>query len=161
MEDHLWLSALALVLMLTGLIGTLLPVLPGTVLIFAGAWLAAWSDDYRRVGAWILVLLGILMLIGFAIDFFASMLGAKRVGASGEAIWGSLIGGIAGLFFGFAGLVFGPFIGALAGEWIARQHVPQALRVGLGTWLGLLLGTLAKFLLALTMIGVFALAYWI
>jgi len=160
-NPHLWLWLLAIALMIAGLVGTILPALPGLLAIYGGVWLAAWIDDYTRIGGPTLLLLGVLTALGFAIDFFASVLGAKRVGASPQAIWGSFIGGILGIFLGIPGLIFGPFVGAVAGEWLARRHLPQAARVGMGTWLGLLIGTLAKVALAITMIGIFVLAWWL
>jgi uncharacterized protein YqgC (DUF456 family) len=88
-------------------------------------------------------------------------MGAKRVGASKKAITGSVIGTFAGLFFGLPGLILGPFIGAVVGELAAQRDIPQAARVGVATWVGLLLGTLAKLALSLTMLGVFAFSYFL
>jgi hypothetical protein len=90
----------------------------------------------------------------------ASLLGAKRVGASRQALFGSVIGGIAGLFFGLIGLLLGPFIGAVAGELMARRSLADATRVGVATWIGWLVGTMAKIALAVSMLGVFLVGYW-
>jgi uncharacterized protein len=87
--------------------------------------------------------------------------GAKRVGASRQALTGSLLGGIAGIPFGVPGLIIGPFLGAVAGELIARRQLLAAARVGLGTWIGLAFGTLIKLVLAVAMLGVFAVGYWL
>lgn len=160
-NPHLWLWILAIALMVLGLVGTIIPGLPGLLAVYGGVWLAAWIDGYQRIGWPTLLLLGVLTAIGFAIDFFASVFGARRVGASQLAIWGSFVGGIVGLFFGLFGLLFGPFLGAVAGELIARRQLHQATRVGIGTWLGLLFGTLAKVALAITMIGIFVLMLWL
>lgn len=158
-----WLAPLlrifAILLVLTGVAGTLLPVLPGVPLVFAGLWLAAWIDGYLQVSGWTIVLLGVLTLLSFAVDFAASALGAKRVGASRQAISGAVIGTVVGLFFGIPGLLIGPFAGAVVGELMAQRTLEQATAVGFATWVGLLLGTIAKLALALTMIGVYALAY--
>jgi uncharacterized protein len=154
----MWLVAGALVL--AGLAGTVLPVLPGAPLIFAGLLLAAWIDDFQRV-TWItLALLGLLALLSLATDVLATALGARRVGATRLAIIGALLGTVIGLAFGIPGLVFGPFVGAVVGELLAHGQLQQASRVGVATWLGLIFGTLAKLALALTMIGVFAAAYF-
>ena len=79
--------------------------------------------------------------------------------ASPRALWGASLGTIVGLFFGLPGLLIGPFLGALAGELSSGRELDQATRVGIGTWIGLLFGTLAKLALCFTMLGVFALAF--
>jgi uncharacterized protein YqgC (DUF456 family) len=98
--------------------------------------------------------------LALAADLAASVLGAKRVGASRQALIGSVIGGIVGIFFGLIGLLLGPFIGAVAGELMARRSIAGAARVGLATWIGLLVGTMAKIALAVSMLGVFLASYW-
>jgi uncharacterized protein YqgC (DUF456 family) len=160
------LDLLAGLLVLIGLAGTVLPVLPGAPLIFAGLVLAAWADGFTHVGLWPLVILGLLTLLSLAVDLWASAHGARRVGASRWAILGAVLGTIVGLAFGVPGLLLGPFVGALAGELLHRRSLhPQALaaagRVGAGTWLGLALGAAFKLALALAMLGVFALAWWL
>ena len=153
------LFVLAAILILTGLAGTVVPILPGVPLVFAGMWLAAATDHYQHVGTITLVVLGALTVFALLIDFVASIAGAKRVGASGRAIWGASIGMIVGIFFSLPGLLLGPFIGALIGELSSGSTMHQATRVGIGTWIGLLFGTLAKIALCFTMLGVFALAF--
>lgn len=149
----LWLLAAAMIL--AGLAGVIYPLLPGLPLMFGGFWVAAWADDYQHVGTATLVTLGILTILGIGCDFVASALGAKRVGASRPAIIGALLGSIVGMFFGLPGLVLGPFIGAVIGELGARSGAGRAAEVGFATWIGLLLGTLAKLALSIAMIGVF------
>ncbi len=151
--------AIAAILVLAGVLGTVLPVLPGALLVFAGLFLAAWAQDFTRVGVWGLAIIGALMAVSFAVDFIASMLGAKRVGASPKALIGAAVGGLAGLFFGLPGILLGPFIGAVLGELIARGGFAQAARVGVGTWLGLLVAAVAKLVIAFLMIGTFAAFY--
>lgn len=153
----LWI--LAVILVLVGLAGTVLPALPGAPLVFLGLLLAAWADGFQKVGWFPLTLLGILTAGTFAVDFLATSLGAKRVGASYLAIGGAVVGTIAGLFLGIPGLLLGPFVGAVVGEYIARRDLRQAGKVGLGTWLGLVLGTAAKLGLIFLMIGLFVFAY--
>lgn len=157
----LWLLAAALVAV--GLAGAVLPAIPGVPLVFAGLWLAAWIDGYTQVSGLTVAILGVLMVLAMAVDFLASLLGAQRVGASRQAIAGAAIGAVVGMFVGFGlpGLILGPFVGAVMGELMARGGVAQAARVGLGTWLGLLFGTIAKLALSLTMVGVFAFAYFV
>ena len=150
---------LSAVLILVGLAGTVVPALPGVPLVFAGMLLAAWADHFTHVGTFTLIVLGVLSLLALAIDFVAGLLGAKRVGASPHAIWGAMIGTVVGLFFGLPGIVFGPFLGAVAGELLVGSQLSRAAHVGVGTWLGLLFGTLAKIALCFTMLGVFALSF--
>jgi uncharacterized protein YqgC (DUF456 family) len=154
-----WIGAVAL--MLIGYAGTVLPALPGVVFIFLGAVLAAWIDHFERIGWPSLLLLAILMVLGLIIDTVAAIMGARRAGASGAAVWGSLIGGIVGLFFGIVGFLAGPFIGAVAGEYLHRQHAGQALSVGIGTWIGLIVGTLARVAIGTAMIIVFIAALFL
>lgn len=150
--------ALALCCILVGVIGTVFPALPGTPLIFAGALLIAWWQDFTIIGGASVTVLGILAVLGVAIDFVASSLGAKRVGASGWAIAGATIGSILGIFFSIPGIIIGPFIGAFAGELLAQSSIQKATSVGIGTWIGLLLGTAAKVAVAFSMIGVVLIA---
>lgn len=152
------LFALAAVMMLVGLVGTILPALPGVPLIFAGMLLAAWADGFMHIGVWTLVLLGFLCVVAVAIDFIASLMGAKRVGASGWALFGAAVGTLAGFFLGIPGLILGPFVGALVGELVAGGTMRRAAEVGFGTWLGLLFGTLAKIALSFAMLGIFIFA---
>jgi uncharacterized protein YqgC (DUF456 family) len=155
----LWLAVFALIAV--GLAGTVLPALPGVPMIFLGVWLAAWIDGYERIGGLTLTVLGLLTLIAVAVDFIASARGARRVGASRQAITGSVLGSLVGIFFGLPGLLLGPFIGAVVGELSARGGLRQAAEVGVATWVGLLFGTLAKLALSLAMLFTFALAYFL
>ncbi len=155
----LWLAAVALVVV--GLIGTIAPGLPGVLLIFGGMLLAAWIDHFDKIGWPTLTLLGVLTLLTFVVDLLSSILGARRVGASRQALIGSVIGGFAGLPLGIPGLILGPFVGAFAGEYLSQRRLQQAARVGVGTWIGLVAGTLVKIALAVAMLGVFAAGYFI
>jgi hypothetical protein len=158
--DSLW-YLLAALLVLGGIAGSVLPALPGVTMVFAGLLVAAWAGDFTRVGVVTLVLLGLLTLASFAIDFAATALGAKRVGATKLAVIGAALGTLAGLFLGIPGLILGPFVGAVAGELLSHGQVQQATRAGVATWVGLLFGTLAKLALVFTMLGVFAFAYFV
>jgi uncharacterized protein YqgC (DUF456 family) len=153
----LWICALALII--GGFLITIAPGLPGVLVIFAGMWLAAWSDHFARIGWPTLMVLGVLAALALVADMIASLLGAKRAGASRWALIGSMIGAAAGLLFGLPGLLLGPFAGAVIGELIARRPLVAAARVGLATWIGLLIGTLAKLALAVSMLAVFAVSY--
>lgn len=150
---------MAIVLVAGGLVGAVYPMLPGPPLVFAGLWLGAYADQYHHVGFKTLLVIAVLGGIAVLLDFVAASFGAKRVGASPMAVTGATIGTLVGLFLGIPGLLFGPFLGAMAGELHARRSVQQATKSGLGTWLGLLLGTIAKLALSFMMIGAFALAW--
>jgi uncharacterized protein YqgC (DUF456 family) len=142
-----------------GLAGTVLPVLPGVAFIFGGLFLAAWADGFARVGGVTLAILGLLTAAAIAIDFAASAFGARKFGASPRAVIGAGLGALVGIFFGLPGLLLGPFVGAVVGELSANRELRQAGKAGLGTWIGLLLGSVAKVALAFLMVGIFAVAY--
>jgi uncharacterized protein YqgC (DUF456 family) len=95
------------------------------------------------------------------VDFVAASLGARRVGASKAALWGASLGTVVGMFFGLPGLVLGPFAGALLGEFSSSGSVLRSTHVGVGTWLGLLFGTLLKLVLSLLMVALAAFAWWL
>jgi len=158
--DALWML-LAVLLVIVGVAGSVLPALPGVPLVFVGLALAAWVGDFARVSGFTVAVLGLLTLLSIVVDLAASALGAKRVGATRLAVLGALIGTLAGLFLGLPGLVLGPFAGAVIGELMSHGRMEQATRAGLATWMGLIFGTLAKLALVFTMLGVFALAYFL
>jgi len=151
-----WLVAFALVL--AGLGGLILPAIPGAPLLFLGLLVAAWADDFAYVGVYTLVTLGVLALLTYGVDFWATMFGAKRFGASKRAVIGAVIGAVVGIFLGFPGALFGPFIGAVIGELSAQRSLPQAARAGIGATIGLVLGAALKLALAFAMIGIFLVA---
>jgi uncharacterized protein YqgC (DUF456 family) len=158
-DSLLWLLAGALILL--GLAGIVLPALPGTLFVFGGIVLGAWIDDFTRVGWLALSAIGLLALLAWAMDYVAALLGAKRAGASRLALIGAALGTVAGIFMGLVGVLFMPLVGAAAGEYLARRQHGQAVRVGIATWLGLLAGMLAKFVLAFMMIGIFLVALFV
>lgn len=149
---------LAALLILGGLAGAILPMLPGIPMLFGGIWLAAAVDNYQHLGKWWLLAIGLLGAVGVITDFVASTLGAKRVGATPRALWGAGAGTLLGMFFGIPGLIFGPFAGALLGELASGTSVLRSTHVGAATWLGLLFGTLLKLVISCMMIGLFAVA---
>ncbi|MFD0727655.1 DUF456 domain-containing protein [Lysobacter brunescens] len=160
----LW-YVLAGVLIVVGLLGIVLPALPGLPLVYAGMLIAAWNNGFEAIGVWTLVALGVMTLFSFAIDIFSTAIGAKRVGASRKAIVGAVLGTLGGLFFMPIGLFVGPFIGALAGELIHlrrldRDGFGQATKVGVATWMGIVLGVALKMALAFAMLALFVLAWY-
>ena len=154
----LWL-VLAGLIVISGLIGTVIPALPGVPLIFAGLLLASWSTGFEPVGWGTIAVLATLTLIAVLIDYLAAAVGAKRLGASPRAFWGATLGAIVGMFFGLPGIILGPFIGAVTAEFAGGHGARQAGRSGYGVWLGIILGTAAKLSIAFLMLGIFLTTY--
>lgn len=158
------LMILAIILLIIGAAGTIFPALPGLPFMFAGAWLLAYHSDYQIVGTLSLWLLAAVCIFGMAMDFVAGLLGAKYTGASKEALWGAFIGGIAGVFFVPVGLILGPLLGAALGELVARRNILLAGKVGIGTFIGFIVGTVAKIgaaLVVLLVLGVQYITHWL
>lgn len=147
------------VLMLVGLLGSFLPAIPGTPLIFLGALVYAFFTDFEPVGLGELLLLAGLSILAYALDYTAGALGAKRFGGSWWGAAGALLGALVGLFFGPLGLVLGPILGAALGELARSRHLRTSLRSAFGTVVGMVLGTVAKLSLALVMVSLFL--WWI
>jgi uncharacterized protein YqgC (DUF456 family) len=160
MDHSFILYLLAVVLVLVGIAGVILPALPGIPLVFAGLLLAAWADDFVHVGWLPLTVLGLLTLLSFAVDILATVVGAQRVGASRKALWGTFLGSIVGVFFMPIGLFVGPLAGALLGEYWHTRELGRSTKVGLATWLGILLGFALKLALVIAMLGLFAFAWF-
>jgi uncharacterized protein len=153
MTTTLWIVAVLLIVV--GVAGTVLPALPGVPLIFGGVLLAAWIGDFQRISVFTVVVLAILAVLGIVIDYVAAAISAKRAGASRQGIIGAAIGTLAGVFTGLWGLLFMPLMGAAIGEFIAHKDALRAGKVGAATWFGLLVGTAIKLAIAFTMVGVF------
>lgn len=158
MDTSVWLWLLSAALIVAGVAGTILPALPGTALVLAGIVLGAWIDDFTRVGPLTLALVTVLAVLAWVLDYVAGLMGAKRVGASTEALIGAALGTVAGLFMGLVGVLFMPLVGAACGEYLALRDHGQALKVGTATWLGMMLGMIAKVVLAFMMVGLFIVA---
>ena len=157
MPDIAW-WVLSVALIVAGLAGTVLPALPGTALVLGGIVLGAWIDDFTRVGTGTLAVITALAVLAWVLDYVAGLLGAKRAGASRQALIGAALGTVAGLFMGLVGVLFMPLVGAAVGEYLARKNQRQALNVGISTWMGMMIGMVAKVVLAFTMIGIFIVA---
>jgi len=159
MDLHALWYVLAVALIVVGFVGTIVPALPGVPLVFAGMLVAAWADGFQHVGVWTLIGLGVLTVLAVAVDFLAGLAGAKKVGASRMALIGAAIGTIVGIFFGIPGLLLGPFAGALIGELAAGSSLHRAANVGVGAWIGFLIGTVLKLGVCFAMLGIFTLAF--
>jgi len=156
MTTLLWIAAVALIVI--GVAGTILPAIPGVTLVFLGMLLAAWIDHFARIPVWLVVVFGVLTAVSWVVDYFAAAAGAKRAGASKLAVAGAFIGTLLGIFTGLWGLLFMPLVGAAVGEFVAQRDVLRAGRVGIATWLGLLVGTAVKVAIVFAMIGAFVVA---
>ncbi|HUW25156.1 MAG TPA: DUF456 domain-containing protein [Gallionella sp.] len=152
----LWI--LAILLIIAGMAGLVLPGLPGAVILFAGLVLAAWAEDFVFIGGGTLAILAVLALLTYVVDFGAGILGARHFGASRRAMAGAMLGAILGIFFGLPGLLLGPFIGAAVGEFSTQRSLGAAGKAGIGATLGLVLGVAAKLALAFSMLAVFTAA---
>ena len=155
----MWLASAALILL--GLLGTVLPLLPGTLLVWGGVLLGAWIDDFTRVGVGTVIVVSVLAVLAWGLDFVAGLLGARRVGASKQALVGAALGTVLGLFMGLVGVLFMPLVGAAVGEYWAQKNQQRAAKVALATWLGLMLGMVAKVVLSFVMVGIFLVALWL
>jgi len=158
MDLSILLWALASLLILAGILGTVLPALPGPVLMFAGLVVAAWAEQFTYVGLWSIAVFAGLTILAYVADFGATAVGAKRMGGSKRAALGAALGAMVGLFLGLPGIILGPFVGAVLGEFTVRTDIRKAGRAGLGAWIGLVFGTAAKIAIVFAMVGIFVAA---
>ena len=149
----LWVLCAALIVL--GLAGTVLPLLPGTLLVWGGIVLGAWIDDFTRVGTTTVVVVSVLAVLAWGLDYVAGLMGAQKAGASKLALLGAAVGTVLGLFMGLVGVLFMPLVGAAVGEYLARKDQIRAVKVGVATWIGIMLGLIAKVVLAFIMVGIF------
>jgi uncharacterized protein YqgC (DUF456 family) len=152
----LWILCAALILV--GLAGTVLPVLPGTILVWGGIVLGAWIDDFTRVSMTTVVVVSVLAVLAWGLDYVAGLMGAKKAGASKQALIGAAAGTVLGLFMGLIGVLFMPLVGAALGEYLAQKDQTRAMKVGVSTWIGIMVGLIAKVVLAFIMVGIFGAA---
>ncbi|HEV2994973.1 MAG TPA: DUF456 domain-containing protein [Chthoniobacterales bacterium] len=146
----------AIVLFAVGLIGTVVPVVPGTVIILAAAVIHRMMlGPDRSIGWSTICFLVLLTLASYLFDFLGSYFGAKYFGATRWGAFGAIIGALIGLFFGLLGLFVGPVVGAIAGEFIAGKRLIAAGRAGWGSLLGNLGAMVGKLLIGLVMIAIF------
>ena len=139
----IFLLILAFLFMLIGIIGCIVPGLPGTPIAYAGLWIAQASD--RIDFSWqFLLVWGIVVVIISVLDYIVPAWGTKHYGGSKWGVWGSTLGVIVGLFFGAVGVILGPLVGAILGELISGKQLNQALKAGWGSFIGILFGTILK-----------------
>ena len=148
------LYAVAFLLILVGLAGTIVPALPGIPMIFAGGWLIAYMEDYQYLGWGTLIALRVLTVISIIIDWVSQTLGAQKAGATKLGLTGALVGTIVGIPFGLLGIFLFPVIGAFVGEMIGHRDMRKAGKVSWATWIGMIAGIAAKLAIAFIMIGI-------
>jgi len=132
---------------LTGLLGSVLPVLPGPPLSYIGLLLLHFTDKYQFSTAFLLWWLAIVVVV-LVLDYVIPIWGTKKFGGSKKGMWGSTIGLVVGLFLGPFGIILGPFVGAFVGEMLANKDVKAALKAAFGSFVGFLLGTVAKLIVS-------------
>jgi len=155
----LW-TIITLLIMAVGLVGTVLPVIPGILLIYAGYLLYGFATGWQAYGLAAIVGWSVVTALVLLLDFYAGVIGARRYGASRSGTWGSLIGGLIGaLAAGLPGLILGPFVGAAAGELLSGRSHREALRSGWGTFIGIMVGSVVKIAIGVVMIGTFI--WWV
>ena len=159
LQTVLWITSALLILI--GLAGLILPMLPGTPVVYAGLIAAAWAEDFQYVGMGTLAALGVLTVVAYFVDFAATAFGAKRFGATPKAAIGAAIGLFVGFFFGLVGLILGPFVGAVMGELLGQRSLSAASQAGVGATLGLVVGGAIKIALTFIMLGIFVFVRWI
>lgn len=139
----IFLLVVAFLLMLVGIIGCIVPGLPGVPLAYAGLWVAQATD--RIDFSWQMLLIwGIVTIIVSVLDYVVPAWGTKRFGGTKYGVWGSTIGVFVGLFLGPWGVIIGPLAGAILGEMLGGKQVEEALKAGWGSFIGLLFGTVLK-----------------
>ena len=148
---------LTLLVMLVGTIGTVLPVLPGTpVLVVAALGHKLWFGD-QGAAWWVIAVLVAIMLFSILLDYLATVVGAKKLGATWRGMTGAILGGLIGLFFSLPGILLGPFVGALLLEALGGRGWKESSKAGLGATIGLLAGAVGKVACCVAMLGMFAL----
>jgi uncharacterized protein YqgC (DUF456 family) len=153
MSFLLWI--LGVVLVVVGLVGIVMPALPGHLLILIGLVVGAWAEGFTRVGFWTLAIIATIALASYGIDFAAAAMGARRLGATPRAMTGAALGTLLGLFFGLPGIVLGPFLGAVIGELTATRNFARAGKAGVAAWIGFVIGVAVKISFAFLMIAIF------
>ena len=152
----LWVLAVAMIVI--GVVGTVLPALPGVLFVFGGIVLGAWIDGFTHVSGWTVGVAAVLAVVGLGVDIACQLLFARRAGASKLGLLGAALGTVAGVFAGLIGIVFLPLVGAAIGEYLSHRDALRAGKVGVSTWVGLLIGTVLKLAIVFAMVGLFVIA---
>lgn len=146
----------SLAIILAGAIGSFLPVLPGPPLSFFGLWLYGWHTGYEKITPLVLVIFAVLSALTFVVDVISPALGAKGYKASRYGTLGSMLGAFLGIFvFGPIGIIIGPLIGGFAGEMIHAGNTDRAVKTAIGSFIGLVVGSIFKIAVIVGMLGYF------
>jgi len=154
-NPHLWAFLAAVPFIVGGFIGTLFPVLPGTLLILAGFLVYGLITGFTNLDPAFFLGQGVLVGLSYVIDFLATALGVKMYGGSRAAAWGAVFGSLLIFVIGPLGILVGPLLGAVAGELIMGEELRQALHSGFGSFVGFVGGALAKLIISCIMVGWF------
>lgn len=149
---------IALIIMVVGLLGVILPFVPGIPMIFGAALVYAILTDYSDINSRIIILLGAMTIVSLVLDWVATAFGVKKMGGSYAGIIGAFLGMIVGLMLpgiGIVGFIVGAFVGAFLFELLVNKEAKTALRAGLGSFIGFIAGGLIKFVIGAAMIGIF------
>lgn len=140
-----------------GLVGTFLPILPGPTVVFFGAVLHFFLAGAEHSPGWIVYgILTVLLALSFLLEWVATAVGTRKFGGTKAGMWGAVLGGLVGIFFGPMGIFLGPVAGALVGEMvIAKREAKESGVAATGAFVGLLLGMVAKLGCSTAMIAVF------
>jgi hypothetical protein len=138
------LITLGIILMISGIMGCVLPVLPGPPLSYVGLLLLHFTSSHRFSTRFLIIWAAVTVVV-YALDYIIPAMGTKKFGGSKWGVWGSMIGLIVGLFF-FPpfGIIAGPFAGAVIGELSSGKDSAAALKSGFGSFAGFMAGTLLK-----------------
>lgn len=148
-----------LLVMIIGLAGVVVPLLPGIPLIFLAFGVYGWLTDWQEVSVWAVVVMAVVAFFSLIIDYTAAAVGAKKYGASRSGVWGAILGGFLGVIvLNFFGLIIGPLVGAFIGELIDGKPHPLAAKATWGSMAGLLAGSFVKIIIGVVMIGVW---FWL
>lgn len=154
------LAIISTILVLAGLFGVILPLLPGVPIAWLGLFIFAIGTGFERISVTTTVIFFAVMLLTFAVDFFAPMLGAGKYKASKWGIIGASLGSLLGIItLGLWGIILGPFVGAMLGEIIAGKEGGKAIKIAFGTFWGIVFGGLFKVIVVLVMLG-FLITSW-
>jgi len=142
-----------IIIILIGVVGTVVPLIPGIPLIFITIAAYGWHEGFHTITVKYLVILAGLTILSMLIDYLSTVMGAKYFGSSKKGIWGAFLGTFIGLFiFPPLGILLGPWLGAVIGEYLELNDINKAIRVGMGTVVGLFSGIIFNFILALLML---------
>ena len=155
----IYLAGIALVGL--GIAGLVVPALPGALFLVLGVVVIAWAEGFERIGWPTILITMVLAVLMTIVDWVASLLGARKMGASTWGVLGAVLGLVAGLFFGLPGILLGPPLGAFVLEFAKDPEFKRAARAGVGVALGFLLGTAGKLALAAILVGVLVWAWFV